>query len=146
MVIVRDIRDTLASQYDRCLKSNIKFNLNQEIDFYLRSYISLSDIGKKDQAFLKYLYYENLVSDTASVMSDIAGFLNIKFDDNGDFKTWKVKRLQGQDSSTVLDGKSVSDVNVGKYRDRLPQKYLQFIENNRQKIQDVCPTINMFAL
>jgi hypothetical protein len=132
VVLIRDLRDVIASQIVRCKKNKIAYQPDQDLDRYVRTMRRLILDPKKLEGRLLFVRYEGLVNSPTQVMSQVWRFLemdNLHVDNQ---TRWVTKRPPGDESATELDEQPPSSDPIGKNRHVLTSEILATVEQVRK--------------
>jgi len=132
VVLIRDLRDVIASQIIRCNKSRIAYQPDQDLDRYVRTLRRLILDPRKLEGRLLFVRYEGLVNSPTQVMSQVWHFLemdNLHIDSQ---TRWATKRPRGDESATALDEQPPSSDPIGKNRHVLTSEILATVEQVRK--------------
>ncbi|MCP4327699.1 MAG: sulfotransferase [Alphaproteobacteria bacterium] len=135
LVMIRDPRDTVASQWGRWHRINKRLNIVDELQRFVGLYKSLNQSRQVlGGGRLLFVRYEGLVVSPRETLGEIAKFLDISPPATDDDLSWPVKRPPADPSSTELDGQPPSRSRVGAYKGILKKDILDAIERNRAVI------------
>ena len=132
VVLIRDLRDVIASQIVRCNKNRIAYQPDQDLDRYVRTLRRLILDPAKLEGRLLFVRYEGLVNSPTQVMSQVWHFLemdNLHVDNQ---TRWVTKRPPGDESATELDEQPPSSDPIGKNRHVLTSEILATVEQVRK--------------
>ena len=132
VVLIRDLRDVIASQIVRSNKNGIAYQPDQDLDRYIRTLRRLILDRKKLEGRLLFVRYEGLVNSPTQVMSQVWHFLemdNLHVDKQ---TRWTTKRPGGDESATDLDEQPPSSDPIDKNRHVLTKEILATVEQVRK--------------
>jgi hypothetical protein len=136
IVMLRDLRDVIASQIVRCRENGVSYKVDQDLDRYittLRNLIARRDIlGER----LLFVHYEALVNWPTPVMDEVWRFLEME-NLHVDNKTrWATKRPRGDESASELDEQPPTADPIGTKRYVLTDDVLSSLQKVRALILD----------
>ena len=139
LVIVRDLRDVIASQTTRHIKDGRSYNNKRDMrrrDIHPLQHMlqSLVDGRKPLEKKLMFIRYESLVTQPTIVMDRVWKFLGldpITVDTN---TRWATKRKRTSNAASELDGNPVSATQIGNYRTILDREVLIYLAKIRRRI------------
>lgn len=136
VVMLRDPRDTIASQFVRWQRVGKKINLARQLQRYTQLNALLRRQHAKLPGRMALVRYEGLVQDPVGTMDRIAEFLGVRPPADPAGLAWRHKRQRDDPSASRLDGRPVSAETVASFRRTLPPAMLATIEAHRTKIEE----------
>ena len=128
IVMLRDLRDVVASQLNRLLRVDPAASadrgrreafVNQEVKRFVDSHRRLVESRGLLRRRLLYVRYERLVFEPRETLREVFRFLDLPFREEMAEATWPIKRRPGEDSASELDGQPISSSPVGRFQSAL---------------------------
>ena len=119
VVMVRDIRDVIASQAKRAAnegKNYSRQDVNKDLEEYSSMYRRLKNSGSLLGERVIYVSFESLVNNPQDELKRVTDFLGIS---EVDASEWPSKRLVSEPSGTEHEGRPVTAEPVGRHREIL---------------------------
>lgn len=134
VVMVRDLRDVVASQQVRAQKKGKTVELSGEVQRWARTFHGLakSDLGER----LIYVRYEALVQRPHATLRELGGRLSLPLEAVARAR-WPTVRQPGEESASALDGRPVQASRVGAWHQDLPQGWARAIDGQRARLVEL---------
>jgi hypothetical protein len=133
VVMMRDLRDVLASQQRRARNGVHVFNPNADLDRFVQTMSRLRAHAPHFAGRLALVRYETLVQRPAPVLRALGAFLELDLAGEADL-SWASKRAAGEESGTTLDGTPPRPDSIGRYREVLAPDLVRQIEQLAPRI------------
>lgn len=132
VVLIRDLRDVVASQIVRARDKGLSYELDEDIDRYLRTLRKLITHCENLEEHLLFVHYEGLVNWPTEVMSGVWRFLELEnlYVDNE--TRWTTKRHRDNESASEFDEKPPTPEPIGKNRHLLSKNIKLTLEKARE--------------
>ncbi len=134
VVMLRDLRDVVASQRERHRVAKQEFDVDKEIRTYVMLYEKLAH-AKPLSGRLAFVPYERLVRDPEATVEVVARFLGVVPPADVRSLEWSHVRVPEVSTWSPLDGRPVSAERVGRYRSETPAAMLAGIDRQRANIE-----------
>lgn len=135
LVMFRDLRDVVASQFLRAKREDRKYSLQQDVGRYLRTLHKLTAHRDVLAGRLMFVRYEGLVSRPSVVMEQVWRFLDlppIMVDEN---TRWTAKRPPTDESASEFDGAPPVVDPIGRNRHLLDRLILSELDRVRDFVK-----------
>ncbi len=134
IVLIRDLRDVIASQIVRIGKSGLPYQLDSDLDRYVRTLSRLIMYRDILEERLMFVNYEGLVNWPTKVMERVWCFLEMENLHIDGETRWATKRPRSDESATALDEEPPTSDPIGKNRDVLTNDILLTLEEFRELV------------
>lgn len=128
VVMVRDIRDVIASQARRAANENKNYSrqdVNKDLEEYFNMYRRLKDNATLLGDKIIYVSFESLVNNPQTELKRVTDFLGIS---EVDANEWPSKRLSNEPSATKHEGRPVTVEPVGRHKEVLHSSLISELE------------------
>lgn len=136
IVMLRDPRDVCASHLS--LERHEGMNIEYALNGYINSYENFMNYYDQKQWFpnVMFVKYEDLLTDTDKVMSELRDFTGLKLDFDPKKDNWEYKRGMTRFSSE-LDGKPIDPKNIGKHKEDLSMHEIEYVDDHKEMINEM---------